>query len=273
MRLHGYGHIPDKPDKRDFLYRNLKPRLGPLPPNVDLRPECSPVRDQGQLGSCSGFAIACGLREFLETRQHIAATSHKYQLGKSFANRYGFLYSELSPLFVYWEERSMEHDVCQDAGGQIRDGMKALANIGCAPEADDPYNISLFKQKPSKQALKDAAAWKVSTYHRVGIDIPEMQTCLASGFGFVMGFTVYESFESDQVARSGIVPMPQPGEQVVGGHAVFVCGYEANQNINGGGCLLIKNSWGTGWGMEGYFEMPYAYVTPDRVSDAWTGAV
>ena len=92
-----------------------------------------------------------------------------------------------------------------------------------------------------------------------------MKGCLASGFPFVFGFTVYESFESNAVASSGIVPMPAPNEKIVGGHAVVLVGY--NDAVDR---FRVRNSWGTRWGQKGYFEMPYLYVTSGSLaSDFW----
>ena len=93
-----------------------------------------------------------------------------------------------------------------------------------------------------------------------------MKACLASGYPFVFGFTVYESFESDAVAQSGHAPMPGPGEKVLGGHAVMAVGYDDSQQW-----FIIRNSWGTEWGMEGYFTLPYDYLANDNLSDDfWT---
>ena len=82
----------------------------------------------------------------------------------------------------------------------------------------------------------------------------------------MFGFTVYESFESQEVAKTGVVPMPAPGEQVVGGHAVLAVGYDDSAQT-----FMVRNSWGTGWGQAGYFTMPYAYLTTRGLSsDFWT---
>jgi C1A family cysteine protease len=249
----GYGYVRDVTDPRDFAYQSVRPAQAPLPPSIDLRHLCSPVRDQGQLGSCTGFAIAVGLREFLENK-----TSGKFV--------------KMSPLFVYYEERSLEHSINQDAGAQPRDGMKVLAKIGCAPEKDDPYNVAKFEKSPSTKAVTDAARFKIAAYHRLA-SLDEIQQCLAGGNGAVLGFQVYESFESNAVAKTGNMPMPQPNEKVVGGHAVFAAGYKMDAKWPGGGYLIVKNSWSTAWGDQGYFYMPFAYVTPQLVSDAWTAVL
>ncbi len=99
-------------------------------------------------------------------------------------------------------------------------------------------------------------------YLSVPVDLVQMKACLAAGFPFIVGFTVYESFESDQVASSGHVPMPGPDEAVIGGHAVLCLGYDNASQV-----FICQNSWGTGWGMQGFFTMPYAYLTDQNLAD------
>ena len=251
---HFYGYVPDVADTADFTYQSIRLSSAPLPPMVDLRHLCSPVRDQGQLGSCTGFAIAVGMREFLLIK-----------LGHPFV--------QLSPLFIYYEERLKEHTVSQDAGAQPRDGFKTLAKKGCAPEVDDPYDIATFTRPPSAKSLADAAAYKIASYLRLN-GLNDIQSCLAGGNGCVLGIKVYSSFESDAVAMTGIVPMPAADEQLLGGHAVFCAGYRTDSSVAGGGALIVKNSWGNSWGDGGYFYLPFAFVQkPGMVSDAWTALV
>ena len=93
-----------------------------------------------------------------------------------------------------------------------------------------------------------------------------MRICLAEGFPFVFGFTVYESFESQQVSKTGKVYMPKKNEKVLGGHAVLAVGYNDKDKR-----FTVRNSWGTGWGMKGYFTMPYDYLASRYLSDDfWT---
>jgi C1A family cysteine protease len=247
--MHSYGRIKDKDDSRDYLY--VRGRLMKVhPDSVDLRSNTSPVRDQGNLGSCTGFANATGMREFLQ----LAA-------GQSL--------SVMSPLFLYYEERVLEGSVSQDVGAENRDGMKVLQKMGCATESDWPYNISKFAKSPSATSVKNALNYTVASYHRLNT-LADAQDCLANGSGFVMGFDVYESFESPETEATGRMSMPQPGEQLLGGHAVFVCGYKLDPAWPGGGYLIVKNSWGTSWGDKGFFYMPFQYVTKyANTMDMW----
>jgi C1A family cysteine protease len=217
-----------------------------LPPSVDLRPECPPVYDQGQLGSCTANGIA-GAIEFDQRKQ---------------GNR------EFMPsrLFIYYNERAIEGTVGQDAGAQIRDGIKSVGTLGAPPETDWAYDITKFAQRPPANAYQDAKQDLVSSYSRVVQDLNQMRGCLAEGYPFVLGFTVYASFESEKVAQTGIVPMPRSGEAAVGGHCVVAVGYDDSRRV-----FIIRNSWGTSWGINGHCLMPYEYlISPRLSSDFWT---
>ena len=244
-RARGYGWVPDLPDQRDYLYSAVQRVPPALPSHVDLRPFCSKIEDQGNLGSCSANALA-GALEFLEIKDKVH-------------------YADLSRLFIYYNERVIEHSVKSDSGAMLSDGIKTLAKQGACIEKKWPYVVSRFAAKPNAACYKEASDHQITSYHRI-LALDEMRTCLAEGFPFVFGFTVYESFETPQVARSGIAGMPQPGERVVGGHAVVAVGYDDLQKR-----LIVRNSWGPQWGMKGYFTMPYAYVADRNLSDDfWT---
>jgi C1A family cysteine protease len=246
MSIGHYGWAPDLPDHRDFTYSAPAQFLMALPTTVDLRPQCPPVYDQGQLGSCTGNSIA-GSIQFEQMKQNL----------KSFVP---------SRLFIYYNERVLEHTVNSDSGAQIRDGMKVVAKLGAPPETDWPYDIAKFAEKPPANAFSDAAKSKVTSYQRVNRSLSQFKGCLASGYPFVFGFTVYDSFESITVAQTGHAPMPQSSEKVVGGHAVLAVGYD-DQNQ----WFIVRNSWGTTWGMNGYFTLPYQYLLETNLSDDfWT---
>jgi C1A family cysteine protease len=246
-RIARFGWIPDLPDQRDHLYAAPRPTLLQLPSQVDLRPQCPPVYDQGQLGSCTANAIA-GAFQFAELKEQQAGAFQP------------------SRLFIYYNERMIEHTVSQDSGAQIRDGIKSVATQGVCPESDWPYDITQFAQEPTAQCYTDAAEHTVRSYQRLFQDLTLMKGCLAEGFPFVFGFTVYESFESQQVAQTGQVPMPATSETSIGGHAVAAVGYDDSQQW-----FIVRNSWGPGWGAAGYCYMPYLYLTQRSLaSDFWT---
>jgi C1A family cysteine protease len=242
-----YGWIRDIPDQRDHLYAAPVMTLTALPASVDLRGQCPPVYDQGQLGSCTGNGIAAAV-QFDRMKQKLAPD---------------FIPSRL---FIYYNERVIEHTVSSDSGAMIRDGIKTVAQQGDCPESEWPYDITKFADKPTPKCYKDALNYKAVPYQRIVQNINQMKGCLASGYPFVFGFTVYDSFESTQVAQSGVVPMPASAEKVLGGHCVVTVGYDDSQQR-----FIVRNSWATTWGMQGYCTMPYAYLTDSNLaSDFWT---
>jgi C1A family cysteine protease len=242
-----YGWAPDLPDQRDHLYSAPLPVLVKLPPKKDLRSGCPPVYDQGQLGSCTANAIS-GAIQF----------EQKKQRAKVFMP---------SRLFIYYNERVMEGSVNSDAGAQIRDGVKSVANIGVCPETEWPYDINKFADKPTPKCYTDAKKCEAVGYQRLdSTNLNQLKGCIASGFPFVFGFTVYDAFESQDVAKSGILNMPGPKEKVVGGHAILAVGYDDSTQR-----FAVRNSWGKNWGVKGYFTIPYAYLTTTNLADDfWT---
>lgn len=242
-----YGWQPDLPDHRDHIYAAPAKVLARLPAKVDLRPHCPPVLDQGELGSCTAHAIS---------------NAHRFDQMKQSAKA-DFLPSRL---FIYYNERAMEHTIQSDAGAQIRDGIKTLAKQGACPEKLWPYDIAKFARKPPAAAYAEAARHQALAYQRLVQTANQLKGCLAAGYPFVFGFSVYESFESTAVARTGKMPMPAAKEKQLGGHAVLAVGYnDARQ------CFIVMNSWSAAWGDKGYFHMPYAYALDASLADDfWT---
>ena len=224
-----YGWLPDLPDQRDFLYAAPAPFQGNIPSSCDLSGLCPPVYDQGQLGSCTANAIA-GAIEFDQKK----------------AKQPEFTPSRL---FIYYNERSLEGTVNADAGGHLRDGIKSVATLGAPSETDWPYDIATFTQKPPDPAFTDAKQHLVVLYQRLIQEVNTLKGCIASGFPFVFGFTCYESFESQAVATTGILPMPTSKEKIVGGHAVLCVGYnDTTQHF------LVRNSWARPGGRKATFK-------------------
>jgi C1A family cysteine protease len=241
-----YGWVPDLPDQRDHLFATAPAVLADLPPSVDLRDKCpKEVYDQGHLGSCTANAIGAAF-EFGRLKQGLT----------------NFMPSRL---FIYYNERVREGTVECDGGAMIRDGIKSVNKQGVCDEVSWPYDITKFADEPSASCYQEALNNRATSYQRVPRTLAQLKGCLAGGFPIVFGFRVYESFESPEVASTGVVPMPAANEEALGGHAVLAVGYD-----DASGRFTVRNSWGRGWGQDGYFTMPYAYLTERALSsDFW----
>jgi len=246
-RIKRYGWIPDLPDHRDHVFTAAPATVAALPPRTDLRSGCPPVYDQGDLGSCTAQAIAAAV-QFDQQKQGQPETFTP------------------SRLFIYYNERVIEGTVDEDAGAMLRDGIKSVSKQGAPHEALWPYAIRNFRTKPSAAVYRDGLRHQAITYQRVPRALDQFKGCLAAGYPFVFGFSVYDSFETRAVARSGDAPMPDPFEKLIGGHAVLAVGYDdADERF------LVRNSWGAKWGRAGYFTMPYDYLLDGDLSDDfWT---
>ncbi|HEY3823117.1 MAG TPA: C1 family peptidase [Bryobacteraceae bacterium] len=242
-----YGWAPDLPDHRDHLYSAPQPVLAKLPPKKDLRSGCPPIYDQGQIGSCTANAISAAV-QFEQKKQAL----HVFMPSR---------------LFVYYNERSIEKTINSDAGAQIRDGVKSLANLGVCPETEWPYDANKFADKPTPACYTAAKKCEAVGYQRLdSTNLNQLKGCIATGFPFVFGFTVYDAFESQEVAKTGILNLPGPKEKVQGGHAVLAVGYDDSTQR-----FTVRNSWGKDWGIKGYFTIPYSYLTSTNLADDfWT---
>ena len=239
-----YHWVADPFDNRDFVYQLSS--IPSMPSKVDLRPYASPIDDQGNLGSCTGNAIA-GAIDLIDKKNQ---------------NRL----LRVSRLFIYYQERLLEGTISQDRGAYIRDGIKACYTVGAPLESTWPYDITKFSRTPSSVAYADAAKRKVVSYAKCE-DFNAVKNALAAGTPVVVGFQVYSSFESVAVARTGIMPYPNVAkEQLLGGHAVCLVGYDDAHNW-----FIARNSWGPNWGDHGYFYMPYQVIRDTNMSsDFWT---
>lgn len=254
-----FGWVPDLPDHRDFRYAAPAKVVKALPKSVDLRPGCPPIYSQGDIGSCTANAIAAAI---------------EFDLRKQ--NKPVF---QPSRLFIYYNERVIEHSVTSDADAQNRNGIKSVAKQGVCPESlwtydDTPADPDTWlwpatakpRKKPPVAAYKEALNHQALSYQRLDRSLAQLRGCLASGYPFIFGFTVYEGFRGSAVEATGVVNLPSADESVVGGHAVLAVGYDdATERF------LVRNSWGDRWGIEGHFTMPYAYLMDDNLSDDfWT---
>jgi C1A family cysteine protease len=217
---------------------------------VDPRADLPPVVDQGNLGSCTANAI-------------VGAAEYDFMLN-------GLDCPPLSRLFLYYQERVREGTVSYDSGAYGRDGFKVLKKTGVCPEDVWPYVIEGFTTKPSDEAYQEAAGFKIAEYVHPGLgpnvnllDRREaFKRLLGNKQTIAFGFTVYESFES---SWTDLMPMPEQGEKILGGHEVLLVGFLKDQPEY----ALVRNSWGTDWQMGGYFLMPWNFLCDPQYSSDW----
>jgi C1A family cysteine protease len=239
-KIHHYGWKPSLPDLRDHVADASElPILDEVDPRADL-PE---VFDQGHLGSCTANAVA-------------AAVEYNAKLDGSDPGL-------LSRLWIYYYERKLEGaPTDQDTGAFGRDGFKVCQKLGVPLECDWPYDITKFSDPPPSSLDAEAEQHHISNYRSVPRNLDSMKALLSNRQTIAFGFSVYESFESQQVAQSGIVPLPSRNERVLGGHEVLLVGYLKDETNYG----LVRNSWGAGWGLQGYFMMPWAYILDEHLA-------
>jgi C1A family cysteine protease len=251
-----YNRKKKTEDARDYQYRGHK-LFGAaiIPPKADLTPYLGPVFDQDQLGSCTANACA-GALEYEENIQNNNDNA-----------------VQLSRLFLYYNERAMEGSVMTDAGGEIRDVVKAAAQYGAPLETTWPYNEAKFRQKPSMEAYQEGQSHRAIKYEAVPQDLVAFKHVLAVlSRPILIGIMVYDSFESAETIAAGVVPMPGNNEQCQGGHAVLCVGYDDAKQA-----FLVRNSWNTiyppawpGSNEKGSFWLPYEYLmNPQLADDFW----
>jgi C1A family cysteine protease len=283
----GMGWLPDYPDYRDYTPEHdlISPKLkvlgqkdsvksmlkkvgvadpikAKLPASVDVRQWCSPIEDQGELGSCTANA-GTGLVEYFERRAFDK-------------------YIDASRLFLYKTTRNLIH-ATGDTGAFLRTTMGALTIFGVPPEEYWPYVAADFDKEPSAFCYAFAQNYQTISYYRLDPNstpkdslLKRIRANLAGGLPSMVGFTVYSSYT--QARTTGQIPFPTKGEKIVGGHAVDVVGYNDSLKIKNSnpkavkttGALLIRNSWGTGWGEAGYGWLPYDYVLKGLAIDWWS---
>jgi C1A family cysteine protease len=217
-----------------------------LPAAMDLRAGFPVCWDQGQEGSCTAHGTLGGL-VYDQLKQALTVMNPP------------------SRAFQYWCSRQLEHQTTEDSGSTVADALKALSRFGYLPEAAWPYTAANLYAPPSHEVYAEAAQNAGATSHTVPRS--QLWNTLASGFPVVMGFVVFSSFESPQVAATGVAPMPGPHDQVVGGHCVDLVGYDDHAET-----WLLRNSWGTGWGLptaRGYFTLPYAYLADSTLASSF----
>lgn len=256
------GRIKDREDKRDHLFKmaHAPALLASVPPRVSLRDALPPVFDQADMQACGPNCAAAVM---------------------------GFFYP-VKPMFsrlqIYYGARAIEGTVGEDAGVETRDLFRVMQVTGVAPEILWPYQKAKLTQAPP-QSVYDEAQQTIASFSRLEAEADYL-ACLAAGFPIVLGIEIFESIDSVNIARSGVMPMPDPArEQIIGGHDVTVIGYDLDfknsqvfkrSNVDpalvSDHALEIRNSWGSGWGDAGHCWMPMNYATEISTlgNDAWT---
>lgn len=232
------GCIKDKFDSRDYLMRAYLPVVK-LPKKINYTPKMSPVRDQGDEGVCVGFAVASGMKEYQEILDYQKSV-------------------ELSPRFVYSECKKID-DMPGAEGTTIRAAMRVLKGIGVCQEKFWPYSPHQ-KDMSKKGVNSDAKRFRVMAYARI-LNLNELRMSLATKGPCVIGVEVFNGMMK---TKTGVVPMPQKHEDVLGGHAVCCVGYDDGKKM-----IKFKNSWSNTWGEKGFGYLPYAYIER-YMMDAWS---
>jgi len=236
-----YGWIHDKPDHRDKIMKFKNKHYNRLLSKIDLRDSFGDIYNQGELDNCTSNAI-CAAFVYDQIKQKLPSFNP-------------------SRMFLYYNERLIEHSTEQDSGSSIRDGMKSINRKGLCKESLWPYEINHFKKKPNDLCYKEASYHSSLKYRKISHTLKEIKTALSNGYPIIFGFDVFENFENFDASN---VSMPLPEGEIIGGHAVVAVGYSDERE-----CFLIRNSWGKEWGMDGYFMMPYEFITSKHCSDFW----
>ncbi|SMC21291.1 Papain family cysteine protease [Clostridium acidisoli DSM 12555] len=253
-----YNLKPSLERSTDLLFHENVEKTESIPQSADLRAGYGPVKDQGELGACTSFS-ACSVLEYL--------------LNKDIP---------LSELYFYYQERKEDNDVNEDAGSTIARSALVATTIGTCTEALDPYDIKKFTATPSAADDKDAKNHKAMTKYKVKTIDDILYSVGVLKRPVLIGVKVYESFEN--ITSNGYIPLPKNGEQLLGGHALNICGYfskpesstkNPNEEIKeilpfkkyDGLYFIIRNSWGENFGDKGYLYMPAEFL--QKYSSDW----
>lgn len=252
------GCIPSQPDINVKFFHTDK-ELAKLPKTVDLEDKLPAVWNQGQIGSCGGHGIG-------------GAVALNYAVAKIADAAEGKFHYTPSRLFIYYNARRLMNTTESDSGISIADGVKGIQKWGICPE-DSGHDWSWeysstddrFKQKPPDKCYEDALIHTALEVEQVPLDRAHIFACLAANRGVIIGVTLYESFESEKVAKTGMVPLPKKNESMIGGHCMLIVGYDQKKDL-----AKVRNSWGADWGQKGYCWFPMKYlINPSLGSDYW----
>lgn len=242
------GYVASLPPERKLQALLAKPTVTAVATGdvVDWRSGCSPVENQADLGSCVANAIVGDL-EFLEISQ-------------------GMPYVDLSRLFLYYNARLASNEVDKDEGSVISVAMNSLTQVGVCKEETFPYDTNKVFYRPTWEAYREAYAHTLVEYFHIesygNALIADIQKSLQAKHPVVFGTPVYEAI------RSCTGQLAMPSGKSIGGHAMLIVGYDIPQRV-----LIVRNSWGTGWGDAGYCYVPFDYLSAAGASDFAVGTL
>jgi C1A family cysteine protease len=246
----------DNYDPRDKVVRS---KAVQLPPYSSLEEWTPSVADQGQLGACTAFTAVemteMLIKKYWEWIPNKSVPADKVQL---------------SQLFQYYNERVIEGDTSEDNGADSRTMMQTAVGTGFCLDSLWPYHVSKFAEQPPAECYSSIHV-KPGAYHRV-LDLETAKSVIYSGYPVSIGVTLYESFQSEEVANTGLVPMPGPNEQIDGGHEMWLFAYSDTKVVCGQtGAFKVRNHWSRDWGEQGNCWMPYSYIGNAQLCpDKWT---
>ena len=228
-----------------------------IPDVIDLRPQCSPIKDQGSQGSCTGFASSSAVESQMIKQGLIINPPNPSDIR--------------SPAYIYAITRTNEGSFPADAGASVADTVTTITQEGSCPEDDMPYNQNIYNQMPTPTAYADGLKTKsIGAAVIYGNDVDLIDNALANGYTVLIGVSVYSSFESQSANQTGIIPIPDPTkESLLGGHCIEIVGKKPDPTNNAKRIYTFKNSWGTGWGDKGYGYFFEDYLKNPSLSDDW----
>lgn len=235
--------------KRKTDAKKYKSMSSSLPAKVDLRSQMTPIEDQGQIGSCVANSTAGAVEHLINVTQGV--------------------HYDVSRLFIYYNSRKYHHDEDKDSGTMEETAVKSLQEYGVCSESTWPYEDTLdaLTTKPNKNAYNEAKNFKIKEFQSVEVDLNTWKSALAEGHPIIFGMSLFDSF--DRQKRPGLVPMPSAKErsrESHSGHSMLCVGYSDPDRL-----FIVRNSWGTSWGDDGYCYIPYDYMmnTEFNDTDGW----
>ena len=247
IKIGGYISSKGKKPPKSQKYQADRFQTQDLPPRVDLRPHLTQVENQSEVSSCTANAMA-GAYEYLAKRA----------LGES---------GDVSRLFIYYNAREYDGGVTGDTGCTIAAAIQVLQELGACNELTWAYDEARINHRPLSDAYDEALNFLIEEAHEIEVDLDAMKHCLAEGFPFTFGLTLFASF--DRAGKRGLVPMPDPdgedGREEHGDHAMLCVGYSDQSQA-----FIVRNSWGEEWGDRGYCYIPYDYLAnPEYCDECW----